>query len=92
MGHPIKKHFKFTNELANELYQPITRQFQRRRVNVNIIDYIWAANLIDTQAFSKDNIGIKYLLTVIDIFSTFVWIVPLNEKQDRKSQMHFRGS
>ena len=32
------------------------------------------------QAISKDNNGIKYLLTVIDIFSKFVWIVPLKRK------------
>ena len=32
------------------------------------------------QAFSKDNNGIKYLLTVIDIFSKFVWIIPLKQK------------
>ena len=44
------------------------------------------------QAFSKDNNGIKNLLTVIDIFSEFVWIIPLNEKLGRKLQMHFRGS
>ena len=39
-----------------------------------------AAGLIDMQAFSKDNNGIKYLLTVIDIFSKFVWIIPLKLK------------
>ena len=32
------------------------------------------------QAFSKDNNAIKYLLTIIDIFSQFVWIVPLKRK------------
>ena len=32
------------------------------------------------QAISKDNNGIKYLLTVIDIFSKSVWIVRLNRK------------
>ena len=32
------------------------------------------------QTFAKDNNGIKYLLTVIDIFSRFVWIVPLKRK------------
>ena len=47
---------------------------------MNSIDEICAADLIDTQAFSKDNNGIKYLLTVIDIFSKFVWIVPLKRK------------
>ena len=32
------------------------------------------------QAFSKDINEIKYLLTVIDVFSKFVWIVPLKRK------------
>ena len=32
------------------------------------------------QAFAKDNNGIKYLLTVIDIFSKFVWIIPIKRK------------
>ena len=32
------------------------------------------------QAFSKDNNGLKYLLTVIDIFSKSVWIFPLKRK------------
>ena len=44
-------------------------------VNVNGIDEIWAADLIDMQALSKENNGIKYLLTVIYIFSKFVWII-----------------
>ena len=77
LGAPIKKKFKFTND---ELHKPVTRNFQRRRVNVNDIDEIWAANLIYMQGFSKDNNGIKYLLTVIDIFSKFVWLVPLKRK------------
>ena len=47
---------------------------------MNAIDEIWATDLIDMQAFSKDNNGIKYLLTVTDIFSKFVWIVPLKRK------------
>ena len=36
------------------------------------------------QAFSKDNNGIKYMLTVIDIFSKFVWIIPLKRKTGRQ--------
>ena len=47
---------------------------------MNSIDEIWAADLKDMQAFSRDNNGIKYLLTVINIFSKFVWIVPLKRK------------
>ena len=32
------------------------------------------------QAFSKFNRGIKYLLTVIDIFSKYGWLIPLKDK------------
>ena len=51
----------------NSINQSLEK-FQRRRVNVNGVDEIWAADLIDMQAFSKEYNGIKYLLTVIDIF------------------------
>ena len=54
------------------------------RVNVNGIDEIWAVDLIDMQAFSNDNYGIKYLLSVIDIFYKFVWIVPLKRKTEQE--------
>ena len=50
---------------------------------MNSIDEILAADLIDMQIFSKDD-GIKYLPTVIDIFSKFVWTVPLKRKTGQK--------
>src|SRR6218665_3848228 len=40
----------------------------------------WAADLVDMQAFAKDNDGFKYLLTVLDTFSKYGWIVPLKDK------------
>ena len=59
---------------------------------MNSTDEIWAGDLIDIQAFSKDNNGIKYLLTVIDVFSKFVWIVPLKRKTGQEVANAFRGS
>ena len=47
---------------------------------MNGIDEIWTTDLIDMQSSSKDNNGIKYLLTVIDIFSKFFGIIPLKRK------------
>ena len=84
LGAPIKKKLKLLMSLPRNSIKPVTRKFQRRRVNVNAIDEIWAADLIDMQEFSKDNNGIKYLLTVIDVFSKFVWIVPLKRKTGQK--------
>ena len=81
LGAPIKKNnLKFTDDIAEELYKPVTRTFHRRRVNVNSIDEILAADLIDMQAFLKDNYGIKYSLTVNEVFSKFVWSVPFKRK------------
>ena len=38
------------------------------------------ADLADMQLASKYNKGIRFLLCAIDIFSKYVWIVPLKDK------------
>ena len=43
------------------------------------------------QAFCKDNNGIKYLLTVIDIFYKFVWIIHLKRKTGQEVANEYLG-
>ena len=71
----------WSQQLADELHKPITRNFQKRSVVSNGIDDIWAADLVEIQKFSKLNKGIKYLLTVIDVFSKYGWIRGLKDKK-----------
>lgn len=52
---------KWTDKLANELHKPVCRTFPKRRVYVNGVDKIWAADLVDMATFSKFNKGVKYL-------------------------------
>ena len=44
-------------------------------------DNIWVVDLADMQSLSKYNKGNKYLLCAIDIFSKYVWVVPIKEKK-----------
>ena len=66
--------------MANELHKPLRKRFARRRVVSNGIDDIWSADLIEMQEFAKSNKGIRYLLNVIDVFSKYVWSIPLKDK------------
>ena len=75
----IKKK-KFTT-LAEELHRPIKRKFKKRRVIVNGIDKIWAADLADMTAFKDYNDGYKFLLLVIDTFSKYGYLIPLKNKK-----------
>ena len=47
---------------------------------MNGIDESCASDLIARQIFSTNNREIRYLLTEIDTFSKFVWIVPSKRK------------
>ena len=37
-------------------------------------------------SFSKSNRGYKFLLTVIDVYSKYRWIVPLKNKTDKEER------
>ena len=41
------------------------------------IDTQWQADLADMQALSRQNGGMRYLLTVIDVFSKFALLTPV---------------
>ena len=71
----------WSQQLADELHKPITRNFQKRSVISNTRDDIWAADLVEMQKFSKWNKGIRYLLMVIDVFSKYGWIRGLKDKK-----------
>ena len=81
---------KKVSTLAEELHKPIRRKFKKRRVLVNGIDKIWAADLVDMQAFSNFNCGVKYLLAVIDVLSKYGWLIPLKDKTGKSVASAFK--
>ena len=68
-------------QLADELHKPIIKKFQKRKVYSSFRDNIWGVDLADMQLLSKFNKGFRFLLCVIDIFSKYAWVFPLNDKK-----------
>lgn len=68
------------NEDSYSLYKPIRKTFPRSKVIVNTIDSIWDGDLADVSNIASHNDGYKFLLVLIDIFSRYLFIVPLKNK------------
>ena len=79
----------WSQQLADELHKPMTRNLSKRPVISNGIDEIWGADLVEMQKFSKWNKGIKYLLMFIDVFSKYGWIKPLKDKKTETVSKEF---
>ena len=65
---------------AYTLHKPARRHFKRRRVIVGGLRQQWQADLVDLSQLKKDNDGMTFLLTVIDVFSKVAWCVPMKKK------------
>ena len=68
------------HELGYTLHKPTRRRFPTSRVLVFGPDEQWAADLVDVQKLKRDNKGTNYLLTVVDVFSKYAWVLPIKRK------------
>ena len=78
LGLGVENHNKI---LSEELHKPKRKNYPRRKIIVNHINEIFAADLVEMQKFAKLNKGYRYLLTCIDIFSKYSWVIPLKDKK-----------
>ena len=67
-------------QLAQELQKPVIKKFMRKKVYVRFKDNIWAADLAEMGSLSSKNKNVKYLLFVIDVFTKYALVKPLNDK------------
>ncbi len=63
------------------LHAPRIKKIKRNRVFASSIDDNWQMDLCDMRSISRENNGIQYILTVIDVFSKFAWIRLLKNKK-----------
>ena len=62
------------------LHKPVQYKFLKNRVIVTEFDGQWQADLVDISSLAHFNKGYKFLLTCIDVFLKFFWVVPLKNK------------
>ena len=75
----IKNENVFSKELAEELHNPIIKNFQKQKVLSPFIKNVWGADLADMQLIIKSDKEISFLLCVIDIFSKYASVFPLKD-------------
>ena len=76
---------------AYTLHKPVRRKFPRRKTIVGGIDHLWQADLVDVSGLKKYNKSYRFLLTCIDVFSKFAWVVPLKSKSGASLVEGFRA-
>jgi len=72
-----------SGEYTYTMHRPARKHFARNPTYVKGIDSQWQADLADLHSISADNDGVKYLLTVIDVFSKYAWAIPVKEKSSQ---------
>jgi transposase InsO family protein len=84
-----RKFHKTKKEVENELlkdpayyfYRPAKKIIKhRRKVVVHLPNFQLVIDLIDTQRYSKENAGYRYILIAIDAFSRKMYAIPLKNK------------
>ena len=77
----LKNTARSSSILADERHKPIIRKFNKRKVYSQFKDNIWGVDLAYMQSLSRKNIGIKYLLCAIDLYSKYAFVIPLKDKK-----------
>ena len=62
------------------LHKPVRRRFARRKIYSRGIDYLWQTDLVDMNHLASHNNNYRYLLTVMDVFSKYAWVLSLKKK------------
>lgn len=73
------------------LHKPARKNYKTQRVFVHDIDEQWQSDLVEMIPYAQENNNFKYLLTVIDCFSKYGWIIPLKNKTGEETTKAFEN-
>ena len=75
------KSMRQSEQLPDELHQPIIKIFKKIKVYSTFKDNIWGADLADMQLITKFNKGSRLLLCLLDTFIKYALVVPLKDRK-----------
>jgi len=65
---------------AYTLHRPVRKRFARNPYTVTNARDVWECDLLDVQSYAKYNDNSRYILSVIDVFSKFLYLIPVKTK------------
>ena len=78
-------------QLAYTLHRPVRQKHKRLPTLVFNTDEEWQADIAEMQSFARENRGMRYLLTCIDILSEYAWVIPMKTKTGADVQHAFQS-
>lgn len=71
---------EYLQELSDELFAPARKKFTRLKVHASGRDDIWTMDIVDMNELLSYNMGYRYILTIMDVYSRYAWCLPLKVK------------
>lgn len=71
-------------------FKPIRKRFPRRKTVAYRKFELMQADLADMQAYARQNAGFRYILVVIDVFSKYVFYIPVKNKTPQEVKRAFK--
>lgn len=68
------------SEFSKEIHKRVYKNFDRRHIIAYGNDDLWGADLADVSRLANFNNKTTFLLTIIDIYSRYAWVIPLKNK------------
>jgi len=76
---------------AYTLQRPVRKHFARHPYTVTNVREVWECDLLDVQSYAKYNDNFRYMLSVIYVFSKFLYMIPVKTNSGPAVTAAFRS-
>ena len=76
---------------AYTLHRPVRKRFARNPYTVTNVGDVWECDLLDVQSYARYNDNYRYVLSVIDVFSKYLYLIPMKTKSGPAVTAAFRS-